>query len=84
MTTGIMIHRNSWIIQAILITGAKHSIQNRLGHGFRERVGIMTFGLDVTESPVISRVCGLGTFLVTVFATDETVTLGLQLNLKIA
>lgn len=40
MTTGIMIHRNSWIIYAIPIIGVKQSIQNRLGHGFRERVGI--------------------------------------------
>lgn len=35
-----MIHRNSWIIYAIPIIGVKRSIQNRLGHGFRERVGI--------------------------------------------
>ena len=59
-------------------------MQNRLSHGFWARVGVVPFSLDVAESPVISRVCGLGTFLVTVFATDEIVTLGLQLNLKIA
>lgn len=59
-------------------------MQNRLGHGFKERVGIVPFGLDVPKSPVFMRVSGLGTFRVTVFATDEIVTLGLQLNLKIA
>lgn len=59
-------------------------MQNRLGHGFKERVGIVPFGLDVPKSPVFMRVSGLGTFRVTVFATDEIVTFGLQLNLKIA
>ena len=59
-------------------------MQNRLGHGFKERVGIVPFGLDVPKSPVFMRLSGLGTFRVTVFATDEIVTLGLQLNLKIA
>ena len=47
-------------------------------------VGIVPFGLDVPKNPVFMRVSGLGTFRVTVFATDEIVTLGLQLNLKIA
>ena len=47
-------------------------------------MGVVPFGLDVPKNPVFMRVCGLGTFLVTVFATDEIVTLGLQLNLKIA
>lgn len=50
----------------------------------QQRVGIVPFGLDVPKSPVFMRVSGLGTFRVTVFATDEIVTLGLQLNLKIA
>lgn len=51
---------------------------------YRERVGIVPLGLDVPKKPVFMRVSGLGTFRVTVFATDEIVTLGLQLNLKIA
>lgn len=53
-------------------------------HDAQQRVGIVPFGLDVPKSPVFMRVSGLGTFRVTVFATDEIVTLGLQLNLKIA
>jgi len=32
-------------------------------------VGTVTFGLDVAENPVISRVSGLGSFRATVFAT---------------
>ena len=48
------------------------------------RVGIVPLGLDVPKNPVFMRVSGLGTFRVTVFATDEIVTLGLQPNLKIA
>lgn len=51
---------------------------------YRGRVGIVPFGLDVPKKPVFMLVSGLGTFRVTVFATDEIVTLGLQLNLKIA
>ena len=47
-------------------------------------MGIVPFGLDVPKKPVFMRVSGLGTFRVTVFATDEIVTLGLQPNLKIA
>lgn len=47
-------------------------------------MGIVPLGLDVPKSPVFMRVSGLDTFRVTVFATDEIVTLGLQLNLKIA
>lgn len=47
-------------------------------------MGVITLGLDVPKKPVFMRVSGLGTFRVTVFATDEIVTLGLQLNLKIA
>lgn len=45
-------------------------------------MGIVPFGLDVPKKPVFMRVSGLGTFRVTVFATDEIVTLGLQLSLK--
>lgn len=48
------------------------------------RVGVVPIGLDVPKNPVFMRVSGLGTFRVTVFATDEIVTFGLQLNLKIA
>ena len=51
---------------------------------YRERVGIIPFGLGVPKKSVFMRVSGLGTFRVTVFATDEIVTFGLQLNLKIA
>ena len=47
-------------------------------------MGIIPLGLNVPKNPVFMRVSGLGTFRVTVFATDEIVTLGLQLNLKIA
>lgn len=47
-------------------------------------VGIIPLGLDVPKKPVFMRVSGLGTFRVTVFATDEIIILGLQLNLKIA
>lgn len=36
---------------------------------YRERVGVVLLGLDVPKSPVFMRVYGLGTFLVTVFAT---------------
>lgn len=73
-----------WIFQITKITRAKSPIQNCLNCGFRERVGIVPLGLDVPKKPVFMRVSGLGTFRVTVFATDEIVTLGLQLNLKIA
>ena len=60
---------------------------------YRERVGVVPFGLDVPKSPVFMRLSGLGTFRATAFATlfsktcfraDEIVPLGLQLNLKIA
>jgi hypothetical protein len=47
-------------------------------------MGIIPLGLNVPKNPVFMRVSGLGTFRVTVFATYEIVTLGLQLNLKIA
>lgn len=58
--------------------------QNRLRSVLWLRVGIIPLGLDVPKKPVFMRVSGLGTFRVTVFVTDEIVTLGLQLNLKIA
>lgn len=48
------------------------------------RVGIIPLGLDVPKNPVFMWASGLGTFRVTVFATDEIVPLGLQPNLKIA
>ncbi len=51
---------------------------------YRERVGIIPLGLDVPKNPVFMWASGLGTFRVTVFATDEIVPLGLQPNLKIA
>ena len=50
----------------------------------KTRVGIIPFGLGVPKKSVFMRVSGLGTFRVTVFATDEIVIFGLQLNLKIA
>ena len=60
---------------------------------YRERVGVVAFGLDVAKNPVMSRVSGFYTFWTIVFAAlflktcfraDEIVALGLQLNLKIA
>lgn len=47
-------------------------------------MGIIPLGLDVPKNPVFMWASGLGTFRVTVFATDEIVPLGLQPNLKIA
>lgn len=58
--------------------------QNVLSLAFRQRVGIIPLGLDVPKNPVFMWASGLGTFRVTVFATDEIVPLGLQPNLKIA
>lgn len=84
MTTEVWRVHVLWIFQITKITRVKSPIQNCLRGGFRERVGIVPFGLDVPKKPVFMRVSGLGTFRVTVFATDEIVTLGLQLNLKIA
>ena len=84
MTTEVWRVHILWIFQITKITRVKSPIQNCLRGGFRERVGIVPLGLDVAENPVMSRVSGLGTFRVIVFATDEIVTLGLQLNLKIA
>ena len=37
-------------------------IQNCLSHSFRERMGVVPFGLDVPKNPVFMRVSGLGTF----------------------
>ena len=36
---------------------------------YRERVGVVPFGLDVPKNPVFMRVSGLGTFRVAVFST---------------
>lgn len=78
--TGMII----WIIKILLRLYDTFYKQNALRLAFRQRVGIISLGLDVSKSPVFMRVSGLGTFRVTVFATDEIVTLGLQPNLKIA
>ena len=72
------------IIQIIQILSDKFHKQMCLRLIYRERVGVVPIGLDVPKNPVFMRVSGLGTFRVTVFATDEIVTFGLQLNLKIA
>lgn len=84
MTTEVWRVHILWIFQITKITRVKSPIQNCLRGGFRERVGIIPFGLGVPKKSVFMLVSGLGTFRVTVFATDEIVTLGLQLNLKIA
>lgn len=73
-----------WIIKILRRLHDTFYKQNALSLAFRQRVGIVPLGLDVPKKPVFMRVSGLGTFRVTVFATDEIVTLGLQLNLKIA
>lgn len=78
--TGMII----WIIKMLRRLHNTFYKQNVLSLAFRQRVGIVPLGLDVPKSPVFMRVSGLGTFRVTVFATDEIVTLDLQLNLKIA
>ena len=78
--TGMII----WIIKILRRLHDTFYKQNALSLAFRQRVGIVPLGLDVPKKPVFMRVSGLGTFRVTVFATDEIVTLGLQLNLKIA
>lgn len=78
--TGMII----WIIKILRRLHDTFYKQNALSLVFRQRVGIVPLGLDVPKSPVFMRVSGLGTFRVTVFATDEIVTHGLQLNLKIA
>ena len=73
-----------WIIKILRRLHDTFYKQNALSLAFRQRMGIIPLGLNVPKKPVFMRVSGLGTFRVTVFATDETVTLGLQLNLKIA
>lgn len=78
--TGMII----WIIKILQRLHDTFYKQNALSLVFRQRVGIVPLGLDVPKKPVFMRVSGLGTFRVTVFATDEIVTFGLQLNLKIA
>lgn len=84
MTTEVCRVHILWIFRITTITPAKSPIQNCLRGGFRERVGIIPLGLDVPKNPVFMWASGLGTFRVTVFATDEIVPLGLQPNLKIA
>lgn len=84
MTTEVWRVHILWIFQITKITRVKSPIQNCLRGGFRERVGMIPFGSGVPKKSVFMRVSGLGTFRVTVFATNEIVTLGLQLNLKIA
>lgn len=78
--TGMII----WIIKILRRLHDTFYKQNVLSLAFRQRVGIIPFGLGVPKKSVFMRVSGLGTFRVLVFATDEIVTLGLQLNLKIA
>ena len=78
--TGMII----WIIKILRRPHDTFYKQNALSLAFRQRMGIIPLGLDVPKKPVFMRVSGLGTFRVTVFVTDEIVTLGLQLNLKIA
>lgn len=78
--TGMII----WIIKILRRLHDTFYKQNALSLVFRQRVGIIPFGLGVPKKSVFMRVSGLGTFRVLVFATDEIVTLGLQLNLKIA
>ena len=78
--TGMII----WIIKILRRPHDTFYKQNALSLVFRQRVGMIPFGLGVPKKSVFMRVSGLGTFRVLVFATDEIVTLGLQLNLKIA
>ena len=78
--TGMII----WIIKILRSLHDTFYKQNALSLAFRQRVGIIPLGVDVPKKPVFMRVSGLGTFRVTVFATDEIVTLGLQPNLKTA
>lgn len=55
------------IIQTMWILSAKSHKQMRLRLIYRERVGVVPFGLDVPKNPVFMRVSGLGTFRVTAF-----------------
>lgn len=73
-----------WIIKILRRLHDTFYKQNALSLAFRQRVGIIPLGLDVPKNPVFMWASGLGTFRVTVFATDEIVPLGLQPNLKIA
>ena len=50
------------IIQIIQILSDKFHKQMCLRLIYRERVGIVPFGLDVPKNPVFMRVSGLGTF----------------------
>ena len=81
----------------LILNQVKTPKRNKLISVLHLGVGIVPLGLDMPKNPVFMRVSGLGTFRVTVFATllqhffsktcflaDETVPLGLQLNLKIA
>lgn len=78
--TGMII----WIIKILRRLHDTFYKQNALSLAFWQRVGIIPLGLDVPKNPVFMWASGLGTFRVTVFATDEIVPLGLQPNLKIA
>ena len=78
--TGMII----WIIKILRRLHDTFYKQNVLSLAFWQRVGIIPLGLDVPKNPVCMWASGLGTFRVTVFATDEIVPLGLQPNLKIA
>lgn len=84
MITLARIGRIIWIIQII-----KSAMNMTSDMAYTELfrlcgVGIIPLGLDVPKNPVFMWASGLGTFRVTVFATDEIVPLGLQPNLKIA
>ena len=69
MTTEVWRVHILWIFQITKITRVKSPIQNCLRGGFRERVGIISLGLDVPKNPVFMRLSGLGAFLVIDFAT---------------
>ena len=64
--------RTGSIIWIIKISRRLHNTfykQNVLSLAFRQRVGIIPFGLGVPKKSVFMRVSGLGTFRATVFAT---------------
>ena len=63
--TGMII----WIIKILRRLHDTFYKQNALSLAFRQRVGVVPFGLDVPKNPVFMRVSGLSTFRVTVFAT---------------
>jgi hypothetical protein len=54
MTTEVCRVHILWIFQITKITRAKSPIQNCLRGGFRERVGIVPFGLYVPKKPVLT------------------------------